>query len=248
MNRARMVGRGFVALCVVAGLVAVWLLWPRAAYVPEAISDLPTIAATATATPHVSPSATASPTPSHGKKQAPPAVKKVEKPIVIKTSAPTTLYLPNDDADKDIRTELLPLECGINIPYPTSGPKVWRGFYCTDRALPGTDMPYYGIITGHSTTSSQTDTVMNRLLANSEKIVGKQIYVRTKKSGKRWLVFTFTEVVTVPKDDLGAAKSVWGTNDTSTAGRLVFLTCGQKRYGYSTHDNVLIVAQFSGVR
>lgn len=164
---------------------------------------------------------------------------------VISASAPTTMYLPDDDPALEIRTELQALTCGDDIPYPTNGPDVWRGFYCSDYALPGTAMPHYGIITGHSTTSPTTDTVMNRLLAHGD-LVGRTIYLRTEKSGDAWLAYRFTEVTQQPQDRLGEA-AAWGADGRSTIGQLIFLTCGQKRYGFSEADNVLIIATFTGV-
>lgn len=164
---------------------------------------------------------------------------------VVAASAPTTMYLPDDDPALEIRTELLALTCGDDIPYPRSGPDVWRGFYCSDYALPGTEMPHYGIITGHSTTSPTTDTVMNRLLAHGD-LVGRTIYLRTEKSADAWLAYRFTEVTEQPQDKLGESPA-WGADGRSTTGQLIFLTCGQKRYGFSEADNVLIIATFAGV-
>ena len=163
-------------------------------------------------------------------------------------SVPTAIYLPDPDPAKEIRTEPKALACGSTIPYPTSGPDVWRAFYCTDRALPGSDMPHYGIITGHSTRSGATDTTMNRLLAHLDTLVGREILIRTKASGSRWLVFRFTSVEHVAKNRLGQATALWGTPTSSTAGRLVFLTCGQSRYGTDPDDNIGMVAQYVGMR
>lgn len=167
---------------------------------------------------------------------------------LIASSAPTALYLPNIDEALRINTVPQSLTCGSTIPYPTSGPNVWKAFYCDDYALPGTNMPHYGIITGHSTKSDQTDTIMNRLLAQSSTIVGKEILIKTKTSGNRWLAFRFTAVYSVDKKYLGDATELWGDSATSTAGRIVFLTCGQSRFGQNPDDNIGFVAEFVGVR
>lgn len=161
-------------------------------------------------------------------------------------SAPTTLYLPAGEDGPEIDTELLALECGSTIPYPTSGPDVWRGFYCSDYALPGSAMPHYGIITGHSTVSPDTDTVLNRLL-EQRSLLGREIYVRTRASGDRWLAFRFSDAQSVPKDELAGAPA-WGSSTVSTAGRLVFLTCGQERLGQDPDHNILLIADYVGVR
>lgn len=166
----------------------------------------------------------------------------------IAMSAPTAIYLPSKNPKKEIKTVPIALKCGKDIPYPTSGPNVWKAFYCTDYALPGTKMPYYGIITGHSTAASSLDTVMNRLQSQAKTIKGKSIYVRTKTSKKRWLVFRFTGVYSVKKDRLATATDIWGGPNDSTAGRLVFLTCGKERYGQDPTVNLGFVSQFIGVR
>lgn len=167
-------------------------------------------------------------------------------PIRIASSTPTELYMPSDNPKFAISTKLLPLECGYDIPYPTSGPTVWRGFYCTDYGLPGTDTPHYGIITGHSTLKAGT--VMNHLMVQGKGLVGKRIYVRTQASGDRWLIYEFRTVHWVDKPDLGQATELWGDKNTSTAGRLVFLTCQQIAPGVQSAQNFGAVAQFVGVR
>lgn len=241
---------------VVAGTAAVGLISAvvvTAVLVPgHAVDTAPALTTTPLATsapsattPRASRPATESPESATPSPPETPRGREVPPGKEIAASAPTTLYLPADDPALEIRTELLALTCGYDIPYPTSGPDVWRGFYCTDYALPGTAMPHYGIITGHSTTSAATDTVMNRLLAHGD-LVGRTIYLRTEKSGDAWLAYRFTEVTAQPQDKLGES-AVWGADGRSTAGQLIFLTCGQQRYGFSEADNVLITATFAGV-
>lgn len=163
----------------------------------------------------------------------------------IAASAPTLLYLPESDHGPGIDSGLLSLTCGADIPYPTSGPDRYKVFYCDDYALPSSQMPYYGIITGHSTQTASIDTVMNRLLLQDE-LVGRDIYVRTEASGAQWLVFRFVGTEHIDKADLIDAEA-WGDSNTSTAGRLVFLACAQERFGGAGTDNVLFTAQFVGV-
>lgn len=168
------------------------------------------------------------------------------EPVIIDPSAPRVLYLPNKDKQYEVRTkQLLPLKCGKDIPYPDSGPDMWKGFYCTDRGLPGTNTPYYGIITGHSTNYGET--VMNSFYKQGKKLVGQRVYIKTAKSGNRWLVYQFTAVYKIDKDKLGGATQVWGDKKTSTAGRIIFLTCQQIAPGVNSVQNFVGVAEFVGV-
>ena len=164
---------------------------------------------------------------------------------VIKSSIPTELYLPNKKKALKVKSEVLPLECGTGeIPYP-QGKDIWKAFVCTDRGLPGTDTPFYGIITGHSATGAET--VMNKFYQQGQGLVGQRVFVKTRASGKRWLVYQFREVYLIDKPKLGQAK-VWGDENTSTAGRLVFLTCQQIAPHVKSKQNFVAVAQFVGVK
>lgn len=225
----RLSGRAVLQTALIVALAAIsaLLFWPKVEYVDDTIDGVPMAEATA------SPSASIQPTTA-----AAPVV-----PYVA-MSAPTAIYMPGNDKTR-IKTKPVALKCGTkSIPYPESGPDFWRSFYCTDRALPGTDTPFYGIITGHSSWSE--DTVMGRLLLRKDNLVGKRIYIRTEESGKKWLVYTFKHIEVVSKDQLQDAKA-WGGKNKSTANQLVWLTCGQVRFGYDRTVNILMVAEFTEV-
>ena len=224
----RVSGRTLAQAVSVLALIVVSLLlfWPKVEYADDTISGMPTSMESTPASP------------------ATPAPEPAATPPSVPMSAPTAIYMPGSDKTR-IKTTPIALKCGTkSIPYPESGPNFWRSFYCTDRAMPGTNMPHYGIITGHSSWSE--DTVMGRLLLRKDSLVGKRIYIRTEKSGKKWLAFTFKRIEVVDKDHLQDAKA-WGGKRNSTANQLVWLTCGQVRYGYDRTVNVLMVAEFTEV-
>ncbi len=209
-------------------------------YVPEPMSTPSVTRTTAISTPHASASPSSSPTSTMP---------------VIPAAIPTELYLPNANPDYAISTTLLPLSCppGDDIPYPHSGPTVWRAFYCQQYGLPGTDTPYYGIITGHTWLGG--DTVMDHLMRQGKGLIGQTIYIKTAKSGSHWLMYRFTAAYWMDKrdangktNDLSKHYEVWGAPNESTAGRMVFLTCQQIAPDVKSTQNVAFVAQFAGVK
>lgn len=115
-----------------------------------------------------------------------------------------------------------------------------------DFALPSTDSSSLTIIAGHSAPSFET--VFNRLYPQGKKLVGREVLLRTQTSGSHWLVYRIQSVDTPLKTELPYRADIWGDGSTSTAGRLILVTCLQNADRSPSTHNFIAVAQFVEVR
>ena len=165
----------------------------------------------------------------------------------IAPSPATQVYIPNADHDRVISTPVQPLDgCQRIIDPPHSGPDFGGVFGCSDLAQPGTSSPSLTVLAGHS--SQDVDTAFNRLYVQGEDLVGQEVFVRTRASGERWLVYRINAVHAPSKTALPYLADVWGKPGTSTAGRLLLVTCRQQPDVRPAVQNYVAVAQLVGVR
>lgn len=157
------------------------------------------------------------------------------------------LYVPNSDPDLVISTSVHVLEgCRTVIDPPRSGPG-WAGvFGCSDFAQPGSSSPSLAVLAGHS--SRSLDTVFNRLYQQGTALENQMVYVRTQDSGEHWLSYRVLHTYVPAKNELPYMTAVWGGDGSSTAGRLVLVTCQQSDTGSESTANFVAVAQYVGVQ
>jgi hypothetical protein len=167
-------------------------------------------------------------------------------PVSLAPSRAVEIYLPNSNPDLVISTSVEALGgCRSVIDPPRNGPDVGGVFGCTDFAQPGTSSPDLAVLAGHS--SKKLDTAFNRLYQQGSALTGQTVYVRTEDSGDRWLAYRIEHTDTPQQDELPYLTSVWGGDGSSTAGRLVLVTCQQNDDGTPATANYVAVAQFAGV-
>jgi hypothetical protein len=156
------------------------------------------------------------------------------------------IYIPNQNRDLVISTSVQPLGgCRSVIDPPRSGPG-WGGvFGCSDFAQPGTSSPSLAVLAGHS--SRSLDTVFNRLYPQGSGLEGQMVYLRTEDSGDRWLAYRIDRTYTPDQSQLPYLTAVWGGDGSSTAGRLVLVTCQQTETSVTATANYVAVAQYVGV-
>lgn len=165
----------------------------------------------------------------------------------ISQSPAVQIYIPNDDAKLTISTTVAPLSgCRKVIDPPHSGKGFGGVFGCSDFAQPGTDSPSLSVVAGHS--AKGVKTAFNKLYVQGDSLVGKEVFLRTQASGDKWLAYTFTAVYSPDKADLPYLTKVWGGDGSSTADRLVVVTCRQDPQTPTATHNYVAVAQFEGVR
>lgn len=156
------------------------------------------------------------------------------------------VYIPSSNPDLVIDTSVEALGgCRSVIDPPRTGSHVGGVFGCTDFAQPGTSSPDLAVLAGHSSTN--LDTAFNRLHRQGSALTGQTVYVRTEDSGDRWLAYRVEHTDTPQQDELLYLTSVWGGDGSSTAGRLVLVTCQQNEDRTPATANIVAVAQFEGV-
>jgi hypothetical protein len=166
--------------------------------------------------------------------------------VAFTPSRAVQVYIPSSNPDLVIDTSVEALGgCRSLIDPPRNGPHVGDVFGCTDFAQPGTSSPDLAVLAGHSSTN--LDTAFNRLYRQGSALTGQTVYVRTEDSGDRWLAYRVEHTDTPQQDELPYLTSVWGGDGSSTAGRLVLVTCQQNEDGAPATANFVAVAQFAGV-
>ena len=220
-------------------LTAVALLVSAASFGTLASGDSPEAATTpALSAPLHSPSTQTSAThaPVATQSAAPP-------PPAVSPSSIQQLYIPAAVTDQTINAPVLPMpsSCQSVIEPPTSGPHVGDVFQCMDFAMPGTATTANTVVAGHSSYDLQT--VFNKLYPQGQTLIGRQIFIRTQTSGKRWLAYKVQHVYMPAKSELPAMEEVW----RPTPGRLILVTCMQEGGGVST-KNFIVVAQFVDIQ
>lgn len=166
----------------------------------------------------------------------------VAKPVVIPQSIATQVYIPAADRALVINSKVKPLNCRPIIDPPLDG----YVYNCRDFPNPGTNAPGTTVLAGHS--SNYMDTALNSFFRQDRSLDNREVWVRTKASGSRWLVYGIHAVYHVDKPSLATNTAIWGDRTTSTAGRLVIVTCLQREVGKKSVQNFVAVAQFKGVR
>lgn len=117
---------------------------------------------------------------------------------------------------------------------------------CTDFGQPGSDSDAQAVLAGHS--SPRQETAFNRLYRQGAQLEGREVFLRTEASGKRWLVYRIDRVYTPLKSELPYMTDVWGTPGSSTAGRLVLVTCRQEPGLANSVKNYVAIGRLVGVR
>lgn len=158
------------------------------------------------------------------------------------------IYVPSSRKEFVISDPVLPMDssCMPVIQPPLSGPTVGSVFQCMDFAMPGPTAPDLAILAGHS--SLHLDTVFNKLYRQGETLEGREVWLRTATSGKRWLVYRIQRTYEPLKTELPYMTDVWGTPQQPASGRLVLVTCLQNADGSDSVRNFIAVAQYVETR
>ena len=165
----------------------------------------------------------------------------------IPASRAKQIYIPNIDRDLVISTAVNPMDdCRRVIDPPRDAQNLGGVFGCSDFAQPGTDTRSLSVVAGHSARSIPT--AFNRLYAQGQSLTGREVFLKTAASGKRWLVYRIQHVYVVKQKDLPYMTQVWGGPTTSTAGRLVLVTCRQRPGVTPADENYVAVGQFMAMR
>lgn len=172
---------------------------------------------------------------------------KIEEPVSIDPSRVTQLFVPALDPHLVINNEVFGLDsCRPQIEPPLDGVGIGRVYECMDFALPSTSSPSLSVLAGHS--SCRVDTVFNRLNEQGASLVDREVWIKTEKSGDKWLVYKVTATYQPTKDELPYMDTIWGSSEVSTAGRLVLVTCLLNADCSKSTHNFIVVAQFTGIR
>ena len=223
-----------VVLVLLGAAAVIYSLWFRSSTEqPQLSQQLPAPSPVAPVSASQVPTPTATPEPI------------VESPIVIEPSAPVGIFIPSDDPDLVISTEVKPMEPCQELIDPPRGSGVGDIYYCTDFAMPGTDSEGKTVIAGHA--SQKVDTWLNRLQVQGDSMLGRQILLQTASSDQRWLEYIVTGVYQPAKEELPYMTEVWGAPGESTSGRVVVVTCLIDGSGTITH-NYVVVAELIGVK
>ena len=176
--------------------------------------------------------------------KAPSEVKKMPK---IAPSPAVQVFIPNREKDLVISSRVYPLNpCYPVIDPPVRGPLVGSIFGCSDYPQPGTTTKDLTILTGHS--SVRLDAALNRLNKMGRSALGKSIWVRTRRSGDRWLIYKISHLYRPSKPELPNMYQIWGKPGVPLPGRLVLVTCFMKPDGSVADNNLVAVAQLQEVR
>ncbi len=166
----------------------------------------------------------------------------------VKPSAVTQLYVPSVNERLVINNQVLPMpsSCKTVIQPPLSGSHVGSVFQCVDYAMPGSPATGTTVLAGHS--SLRIATVFNKLYLQGKSLVGRQVLLKTKTSGRLWLDYTISAVYMPLKTDLPYMGEIWGDGSASSRGRLVLVTCFQDASTGDSNKNFIVVASFAGVK
>jgi hypothetical protein len=205
------------------------------------------------------PSATSpvpSPTPSSRTATPTPTVVSTP-PLVIAQSMPVEVYIPSLDAKRRLDDKPCPLVNGKIDPDRSDYMQtcVVKGDNLAAE-LPGTTTPNTTMIAGHtwrarSTWKASVDFAAFNALYNWETgkytlKKGDEVWLRTKASGKRWLVYVvsgFAEPTKTADND-----ELWGHADKPVPNSLKLVGC-QQPSDYSVHstNNIVVQAVFTRV-
>lgn len=180
--------------------------------------------------------------------------------ITIGGSTPTKLYVPRLKKTVVLATTPCPVvsKNGQAMIDPDRD-DFTKACYFTRKGypyvLPGTAAPDLAVMAGH--TSHQKSNAAFNIFYNWKKGVftlkkGDEVWIQTKKSGSRWLVYKATDLLTPKKYAAGNTVSlmndakVWGT--APTPGVLITIGCLQpKDFNELSSENIVIKWQFDRV-
>jgi hypothetical protein len=187
------------------------------------------------------------PSPSVASTPPPQPTKKKVIPPRIAQSPVLQVYVPNSDKTLVVSSpvHILPI-CKPEIAPPLKGPHVSDTFTCPEVEEPGTNAPSLTLLAGHS--SERISTAFNSLYLQGKNLVGKEVWLKTRASKDRWLVYKVFATYTPLKSELGNKKEIWGTTYAETANRLLLITCLQNGDGTPSEHNFVASARFTGVR
>lgn len=197
---------------------AVQMLWPSSEIADSAAPPPPPVVeVTELATPSARPS--------------------TAKPIAIKQSQPIQMYQP--DTDLNLRVLVLPAEYRDPIKPPTLQEAYWDPQPVkTKKPFKsyglGTSTPDLAVIAGH-TWNQRNDVALNPLYdwrkSRPGITKGDELWVKTKASGKRWLVYKLVKFYQPDKtgsDSLARNREIWGTDSKPRPDHLLVIGCKQK--------------------
>lgn len=180
--------------------------------------------------------------------------------VTIGGSVPTKMYVPRLKKTVLLATKLCPVvsKDGQLMLDPDRN-DFTKACYFVGGAypyvLPGTNAADIAVLAGH--TSHQKSTAAFNIFYDWKKGVftlkpGDEVWVQTKKSGSRWLVYKATDLLT-PKKYAASNKvsllndpKVWGT--APTPGVLLTIGCLQsKNIGQPSSENIVIKWKFDRV-
>ena len=255
MHRAQRSGRvKYWMLVLVAGVVlafVVGILSGRGSHDTDQLSS--PSASSPTATTHTT-TPTPVPTlssPSTATPSATPA------PVVIKQSQPVEVYIPSIDIRREVHAKACPIVDG-KIDPDRSDYMVACAMTGENLAseLPGTASSNTTMIVGHTWRAKPTwrksveyaafNALYNWETGDYTLKPGAEIWIRTKASGKRWLVYRVTgfsqPTKTVGNDDL------WDFADKPQPNTLKLVGCQQPSdYDVHSTNNIVVKATFSRV-
>lgn len=179
-------------------------------------------------------------------------------PVVIEQAMPVEVYIPALNVRRVVDDKPCPLVDGKIDPDRSDFMKtcVVQGSNLAAE-LPGTSSPNTTMIVGHTWRAKPTwNDSLNYAAFNAlyswetNKYTlkkGDEVWVRTTKSGKRWLVYTVTGFnqpsKTINNDDL------WGHADTPVPNSLKLVGCQQPSdYKVRSSNNIVVQAIFSRVQ
>jgi hypothetical protein len=180
--------------------------------------------------------------------------------LVIDGSAPTELYIPRLKKTIDLSKAVCPLST-VNgeVMLDPDRNDFTKACYFVNKeypySLPGTDAPDIAVLAGHTSRllpSASFNVFYDWRKAQFTVRKDDELWGKTAKSGKHWLVYKAADLLTPKKYAASGSVSlmndpaVWGT--APTPGVLVTIGCLQpKEAGKHSSENIAIKWQFSRV-
>ncbi|MBC7764724.1 hypothetical protein H7Y29_03325 [Microbacteriaceae bacterium] len=193
-------------------------------------------------------------------KEPTPSTSATSSAVQIAGSAPTKIYVPRLKKTVILATRTCPvvLKDGQAMLDPDRNDFTKACYFVGGTypyVLPSTNAKDIAVLAGH--TSHQSSNAAFNIFYNWKKGVftlkpGDEIWVQTKKSGSRWLVYKATDLLTPKKYAAGNKVSlmndpkVWGT--VPTPGVLITIGCLQpKDISQHSSENIVIKWKFDRV-